>query len=95
MRALASWAMYLALLLLAHMFGFGMLGSTRPAAQAQAVPKFLEVGGSDAAQRSIKNSWTVAAAGGQLSGTYMTFANEFAFRFHPDGASSKAVLNIT
>ena len=36
MRVLASWGMYLALFLLAHMFGFGLLGSTLPTAQAQA-----------------------------------------------------------
>ena len=47
-------------------------------AQAQAVPKTLEQGGSDAVMRVRKNSWTVGVAGGQLSGTYMTFANEMA-----------------
>ena len=47
-------------------------------AQAQAVPKTLEQGGSDAVMRVRKNAWTVGVAGGQLSGTYMTFANELA-----------------
>jgi TRAP-type uncharacterized transport system substrate-binding protein len=47
-------------------------------AQAQSVPKLLEEGGSDAAMRLRKNNWTVGVAGGQLSGTYMTFANEMA-----------------
>jgi TRAP-type uncharacterized transport system substrate-binding protein len=47
-------------------------------AKAQAVPKSLEEGGTDAALRVKKNNWTVGVAGGQLSGTYMTFANELA-----------------
>src|SRR5215468_6091052 len=48
------------------------------AARAQTVPKLLEEGGTDAALRVRKNNWTVGVAGGQLSGTYMTFANELA-----------------
>jgi TRAP-type uncharacterized transport system substrate-binding protein len=47
-------------------------------AQAQSVPKLLEERGSDAAMRLRRNNWTVGVAGGQLSGTYMTFANEMA-----------------
>ena len=47
-------------------------------AQAQAVPKTLEQGGSDAVMRVRRNAWTVEVAGGRLSGTYMTFANELA-----------------
>ena len=47
-------------------------------ARAQTVPKLLEEGGTDAALRVKKNNWTVGIAGGQLSGTYMTFANELA-----------------
>jgi hypothetical protein len=43
-------------------------------AQAQTVPKSLEEGGTDAAMKWRKNNWTVGVAGGQLSGTYMTFA---------------------
>jgi TRAP transporter TAXI family solute receptor len=49
-----------------------------PLAHGQSVPKSLEEGGSDAAMRARKNNWTVGIAGGQLSGTYMTFANEMA-----------------
>jgi TRAP-type uncharacterized transport system substrate-binding protein len=45
---------------------------------AQSVPKSLEEGGADATQRLKRNNWTVGLAGGQLSGTYMTFANELA-----------------
>ena len=58
------------------------LGSTEiglvTTAQAQSVPKTLEQGGTDAIMRVRKNAWTVGVAGGQLSGTYMTFANEMA-----------------
>jgi TRAP transporter TAXI family solute receptor len=66
-------------LLLAPAFGAGPLGiGFVSTAQAQTVPKSLEEGGSDAALRVRKNTWTVGVAGGQLSGTYMTFANELA-----------------
>jgi hypothetical protein len=47
-------------------------------AQAQTVSKSLEAGGTDAAMRVRKNHWTVRVVGGQLSGTYMTFADELA-----------------
>ena len=47
-------------------------------AQAESVPKATEQVGTDAEMRSRRNSWTVGVAGGQLSGTYMTFANELA-----------------
>jgi TRAP-type uncharacterized transport system substrate-binding protein len=57
----------------------GSLGAGLVAtAQAQSVPKSIEQGGTDAAMRARKNHWTVGVAGGQLSGTYMTFANELA-----------------
>jgi TRAP-type uncharacterized transport system substrate-binding protein len=47
-------------------------------AHAQAVPKSLQEGGSEYALKTRRNNWTVGVAGGQLSGTYMTFANELA-----------------
>ena len=47
-------------------------------AHAQAVPKSLEQGGADAELRQRRNAWTVGVAGGILSGTYMTFADELA-----------------
>src|SRR5580704_11037839 len=79
MRIFASWSRHLALLVLAYTFQSGGFenGNFAPA-QAQTVPKSLEQGGSDAALRNRKNNWTVGIAGGQLSGTYMTFANEMA-----------------
>lgn len=67
--------------------GLGMINAFHPypagiaavsTAQAQSVPKSIEQGGPDAAMRARRNSWTVGVAGGQLSGTYMTFANELA-----------------
>jgi TRAP transporter TAXI family solute receptor len=66
-------------LLLAQIFGFGPIDvGLLTTANAQAVPKSLEEGGTDAALRVRKNTWTLGVAGGQLSGTYMTFANELA-----------------
>jgi TRAP-type uncharacterized transport system substrate-binding protein len=74
----ASWGR-LALSLLAHTIGFGLLAGAAPTpARAQSIPKSLEQGGSDTSQRDKRNAWTVGIAGGQLSGTYMTFANELA-----------------
>jgi TRAP-type uncharacterized transport system substrate-binding protein len=72
-------AVRLGVLLLAYAFGFGsfQIGSLTTT-RAQSVPKSLEEGGPDATQRLKRNNWTVGVAGGQLSGTYMTFANELA-----------------
>jgi TRAP-type uncharacterized transport system substrate-binding protein len=47
-------------------------------AHAQAVPRSLQLGGSEAALRERKNAWTVGIAGGLISGTYMRFADEIA-----------------
>ncbi|MCC6775695.1 MAG: C4-dicarboxylate ABC transporter [Hyphomicrobiales bacterium] len=63
-------------------------------AQAQAVPKALEEGGTDAAMRYKKNNWTVGVAGGQLSGTYMTFANELA-QVLDDGDNLRVIPIVT
>ena len=49
-----------------------------PSAHAQAVPKTLELSGTETAFKDKKNAWTVGVAGGLLSGTYMTFADELA-----------------
>src|SRR6516162_7905976 len=79
MRVLASRGIYLALFVLAHITGFGLfVGAMSTPARAQTIPRSLEEGGSDTAQRDRRNAWTVGIAGGQLSGTYMTFANELA-----------------
>jgi uncharacterized protein len=80
MRVLAFFgAVCLVVSSLTQTFGFGSLGvGWLGAARAQTVPKSLEEGGPDAAMKARKNNWTVGVAGGQLSGTYMTFANELA-----------------
>jgi TRAP transporter TAXI family solute receptor len=80
MRVLAFFgAVCLVVSSLAQTFGLGSLGlGWVGAARAQTVPKSLEEGGTDAAMKARKNNWTVGVAGGQLSGTYMTFANELA-----------------
>jgi TRAP-type uncharacterized transport system substrate-binding protein len=57
----------------------GALGPTvATRVQAQAIPKSLEQGGPDADLRARKNQWTVGVAGGLLSGSNMTFADEMA-----------------
>jgi TRAP-type uncharacterized transport system substrate-binding protein len=48
------------------------------AANAQAIPKSIQQGGSDAAIKERKNAWTVGIAGGLIDGTYMRFADELA-----------------
>jgi TRAP-type uncharacterized transport system substrate-binding protein len=59
--------------------GLAILGPTAPrTVYAQAIPKSLETGGTDAAVRDRKNQWTVGVAGGLLNGTNMTFADELA-----------------
>ena len=79
MRTCAAWGKYLAFLVLAYIVGGGLLVGVWPKpTQAQAIPKSLEQITSDTAQRDRRNAWTVGIAGGQLSGTYMTFANELA-----------------
>jgi TRAP-type uncharacterized transport system substrate-binding protein len=59
--------------------GISALGPTFPTqVHAQAIPKSLEQGGPDAELRARKNQWTVGVAGGLLSGSNMTFADELA-----------------
>jgi TRAP transporter TAXI family solute receptor len=89
MRLSASRAMRLAVLFLTTIAGLALFP-----AQAQKIPKSLEEGGSDAAQRYKKNNWTVGVAGGQLSGTYMTFANELA-EVLDDGDNLRVIPIVT
>jgi hypothetical protein len=63
-------------------------------AQAQVVPKSLEQGGPDAALKQRKNAWTVGVAGGQRSGTYMTFADELA-QVLDDGDNLRVIPIVT
>ena len=85
---------HLVLSLLTFAFAIGSLGLQSVPAQAQSVPKSLEEGGSDAAMRLRKNNWTVGVAGGQLSGTYMTFANELA-EVLDDGDNLRVIPIVT
>src|SRR6266849_8324626 len=96
MRVLAwSGVARLVVSLLAYTFGFGSLGvGLLTAAQAQSVPKSLEEVGTDSALRIRKNNWTVGVAGGQLSGTYMTFANELA-EVLDDGDNLRVIPIVT
>jgi TRAP-type uncharacterized transport system substrate-binding protein len=66
--------------LLAVGAGLVAFGPTTPRpAYAQAIPNSLAAsGGTDAAIRERKNQWTVGICGGQLSGSYMIFADELA-----------------
>jgi TRAP-type uncharacterized transport system substrate-binding protein len=91
---LASLVCYL-LALLAQTFALGSfdLGLVSTA-RAQTVPRSLEEGGTDAAMRVRKNNWTVGVAGGQLSGTYMTFANELA-QVLDDGDNLRVIPIVT
>jgi TRAP-type uncharacterized transport system substrate-binding protein len=47
-------------------------------ANAQAIPKAIQQGGSEYAIKERKNAWTVGIAGGLIDGTYMRFADELA-----------------
>jgi uncharacterized protein len=47
-------------------------------ANAQAIPKSIQQGGSEYAIRERKNAWTLGIAGGLIDGTYMRFADELA-----------------
>src|SRR5215470_2166229 len=79
----------------AYTVDFGSSGPGLVAtAQAQTVPKSLEEGGTDAALRVRKNNWTVGIAGGQLTGTYMTFANELA-EVLDDGENLRILPTVT
>jgi hypothetical protein len=74
MRVLVRVALLLACMAVSGSVGTGVLSS----AQAQTVPKSIQEGGTDAAMKVRKNTWTVGVAGGLLSGTYMTYATELA-----------------
>ena len=63
-------------------------------AHAQVIPKSLEQGGTDAALRERRNAWTVGVAGGQLSGTYMSLADELA-QVLDDGADGPSIPSLS
>jgi TRAP-type uncharacterized transport system substrate-binding protein len=85
----------LAILLLMATIGLGAFGvGAPPPAAAQAVPKSLEEGGSDDALKARKNAWTVGVAGGLMSGTNMTFADEMA-QILDDGDNLRVIPMVT
>jgi len=81
--------------ILSQIVGVGSpdLGGVTPA-WAQAIPKSIEEGGADAALKNKKNNWTVGIAGGQLSGSYMTFADELG-QVLDDGDNLRIVPMVT
>jgi TRAP transporter TAXI family solute receptor len=90
----SSGAARLVNLLFALSLSFGLLSVGSGTVSAQSVPKSLEEGGTDAVMRYKKNNWTVGVAGGILSGTYMTFANELA-QVLDDGDNLRVVPVVT
>ena len=71
-----------------------LVATPRTPAQAQEIPKSLEKGGTDAALKQRRNTWTVGVAGGQLSGTYMTLADELAEALD-DGDNLRVIPIVT
>jgi TRAP-type uncharacterized transport system substrate-binding protein len=85
----------LAAAILANVLVALMLGAFLVApAHAQTVPKSLERGGTDAALKQRTNAWTVGVAGGQLTGTYMSLADELA-QVLDDGDNLRVVPIVT
>jgi TRAP-type uncharacterized transport system substrate-binding protein len=77
------------------MIGLGVSGIGVPTrAAAQAIPKSLEEGGTDEVLRNRKNLWTVGVAGGLMSGTNMTFADELA-QVLDDGDNLRVIPMVT
>jgi TRAP-type uncharacterized transport system substrate-binding protein len=84
-------------LFLATAFALGLIGMGAlgvGAAAAQAIPKSLEEGGTDIDLRNRKNMWTVGVAGGLMSGTNMTFADEMA-QVLDDGDNLRVIPMVT
>jgi hypothetical protein len=61
---------------------------------AQAVPKSLEEGGTDNDLRNRRNMWAVGVAGGPMSRTNMTFADEMA-QVLDDGDNLRVIPMVT
>jgi TRAP-type uncharacterized transport system substrate-binding protein len=85
-------------LFLATAFALGLIGigafGVAPPAGAQVIPKSLEQGGTDDDLRNRKNMWTVGVAGGLMSGTNMTFADEMA-QVLDDGDNLRVIPMVT
>jgi TRAP-type uncharacterized transport system substrate-binding protein len=85
-------ALFLATAFALGLIGIGVLGVG--AASAQAIPKSLEQGGTDDDMRNRKNMWTVGVAGGLMSGTNMTIADEM-FQVLDDGDNLRVIPMVT
>jgi TRAP-type uncharacterized transport system substrate-binding protein len=96
MRAKAvQGALCFAILSVIGIIGLGAFGvGTSTRASAQAIPKSLEEGGTDEALKNRKNAWTVGVAGGLMSGTNMTFADEMA-QVLDDGDNLRVIPMVT
>jgi TRAP transporter TAXI family solute receptor len=80
--ALAAWAALSASAIIAPAF-------------AQKVPESLkQAGNNEAAIKDKRNAWTVGVAGGLMSGTYMTFADELA-KALDDGDNLRVLPMVT
>src|SRR5215475_12892007 len=87
----------LSVTLLSYAVGMGLLSlSWASPAQAQqvAIPKSIEAAGPDQEIKNRKNNWTFGVAGGQLSGSYMTFADELG-QVLDDGDELRVVPMVT
>src|SRR5215468_7737964 len=89
-RGAAFFLSVTSLLSAAALLNVGLLTPAR----AQAIPKSIEEGGADQALKIRKNNWTVGIAGGQLSGTYMTFADELG-QVLDDGDNLRVIPMVT
>jgi TRAP-type uncharacterized transport system substrate-binding protein len=94
-RLAAEGALFFATACALGLIGIGTLGigAASPAA-AQVIPKSLEQGGTDDDLRNRKNLWTVGVAGGLMSGTNMTFADEM-FQVLDDGDNLRVIPMVT
>jgi uncharacterized protein len=87
-------------LFVAAAFALGLIGIGTPGvgavttAAAQVIPKSLEQGGTDDDLRNRKNLWTVGVAGGLMSGTNMTFADEMS-QVLDDGDNLRVIPMVT
>ena len=94
-RQATEGALFLATAFALGLIGMGALGvGTARQAAAQAIPKSLEEGGTHVDLRNRKNMWTVGVAGGLMSGTNMTFADEMA-QVLDDGDNLRVIPMVT
>src|SRR5262249_39797224 len=91
---IVRWRVYLLLLLAFSPAAVSIESDLITSTQAQTVPQSLAQSGSEEAIRNRKNNWTVGIVGGQLSGTYMTFANELA-EVLDDGDNLRVIPIVT